>query len=452
MRSNGSRLEAHWRRGRTPGCEKGWVPEVASGHHARPGTRHPPNAEARSSVEVTEWGAEPGAEPPRALSGDLQTTEEQLQGGHAQGRSSPGAATRLSKRLFHSRKEPSRRPGDEVSTGCIRRGHGAKPASVSNSALGNACRKRRRDARQIVQLKCAVFLRRSSKLLLTCTLSVFPRPTCRMPDDANRRPRPNDFACFHIKMCRAPCRRRWRSTRCMMRVSASAVFAALFAFSAFDPLESYPAALRGYTWTYFGDPVSPDSLEACFSHVSGDATLNGTARGDAAAVVALTTLLDLAGREGLPLRTTASLALSSALEGGAYHVVLVPGGSPALWTDDALEAVGEAIAGVVDHHGDALPTRFSRVSPSAVRVRAPLALRSQPGGLYVMLCFSRSAWESATSGPALSGASRRAPRPSCTSRQYLCRRACRCDSGRPRPASSRRCGRLRPGATHSPPP
>ena len=259
-----------------------------------------------------------------------------------------------------------------------------------------------------------------------------------------------------IKMCRAPCRRRWRSTRCMMRVSASAVFAALFAFSAFDPLGSYPAALRGYTWTYFGDAVSPDSLEACFSHVSGDAALNGTARGDAAAVVALASLLDLARREGLPLRTTASLALSSALEGGAYHVVLVPGGPSALWTDDALEAVRDAVAGVVDHHGDALPTRFSRVSPSAVRVRAPLALTEVAlVACYVMLCFLRSAWESATSGPGWSGASRRAPRPSCTSRRYLCRRACRCGSERPRRASSRRCGWLHLGAngsTHSTPP
>lgn len=208
------------------------------------------------------------------------------------------------------------------------------------------------------------------------------------------------------------CRRCSRRTL-LRRGLVAATLLALTTFSlSFDALLLGDTPARwSYTWTYSGEPVAPRDIETCFEHVAGNVTLTtSSARGDAAAVVSLSSLVSLAEREGLSLQETAAQVLYGALEGGAYHVVLIPGGPASLWRDDAVGAVREAVAEAVDQHGDALPAFFSGVTPSAVRVRACSPGMRQRPRIHPPppLRASRSAWASATSARGSPGGSQRA--------------------------------------------
>jgi hypothetical protein len=119
-------------------------------------------------------------------------------------------------------------------------------------------------------------------------------------------------------------------------------------------------------------PLPPAELSTCFGHIDGSFRVrhnfSDTQRGDAAAVVPLNALMALAAREGSSLRQAAASALYGFLEGGTYHVILVPGDAHFFeWdAEGAVAAVREAVAAAVDFHGVHLPTHFSAVPPETV--------------------------------------------------------------------------------------
>lgn len=158
----------------------------------------------------------------------------------------------------------------------------------------------------------------------------------------------------------------------MLRSLTALTFATLFLFSfSFDMLPGFSFLTEtGYRWTYVGDPVPPEHLSECFSHIVGNFTsINASSSRETAAVVALTSLLGLAEREGISLGAATSGALNGVLEGGASHIILVPGGPASAWLAEAIEEVRMAVATAVDQHGVALPATFNAVTPSAVLVR-----------------------------------------------------------------------------------
>ena len=161
----------------------------------------------------------------------------------------------------------------------------------------------------------------------------------------------------------------------------------------FDSL--YSVSLRSYKFTYFGEPVTPKDLGSCLSHVLDSTQTNSSSsRGDTAVVVALSSLIALAEREEVSLQIASSRALYGVLEGGASHVVLVPGGLSSIWRDEVIASVQAAVASAVDQHGVALPSLFSAVTPSAVQVRRFSQRCTHMLLLHVLSLLPRcSAWE-----------------------------------------------------------
>jgi hypothetical protein len=150
--------------------------------------------------------------------------------------------------------------------------------------------------------------------------------------------------------------------RCLARVLAAGAF--LFLGFVNIPLVAlnWPAAIQALRpiEIKFALPVVPAELERCFSFVVSE-RLNRT-RGDSAIVVTLSAL----EAHNTALAPAVATTLYSIIEGGAGHVILVPGTTHTQWTEAAVAQVRNAIAAAVDHHGEALPTSFSAVPPAAV--------------------------------------------------------------------------------------
>ena len=115
--------------------------------------------------------------------------------------------------------------------------------------------------------------------------------------------------------------------------------------------------------SYLGPPVDPTDLATCFELIVSQRET--VTRGDAVAVISLAALTGMAEREKLSVKEATAAMLYAVIEGGANHVVLVPGAASS-WSSTAVTGVREAIAAAVDQHGVALLTSFSAVPPAAV--------------------------------------------------------------------------------------
>lgn len=114
----------------------------------------------------------------------------------------------------------------------------------------------------------------------------------------------------------------------------------------------------------FGPPVQPGELATCFKLVVAERP--NVTRGNAAAIVSLAALTALADRDKLTLAEASAAALYGVIEGGANHVVLVPGAAEG-WSAEAVTSVRDAVSRAEDQHGVALLTAFSAVPPTMVQ-------------------------------------------------------------------------------------